>query len=219
MQLFDSASSPTSTAPLRGSGLVDGVMPAIIRTVAVQDPTSRQTEPRVDAVRARSDRARRLRPITGSDGAPSRSAASRRARSSSNRDAAAALGAPRGDTHRRAGRRPHLAAARGRRRRRYRGAGTAKAAMLVPLAARATRARRCGQGRGDPRLQPRRRDHGVAHTDAVVGATRARRSTALGLETQPVKRDGLKAADNAGAAFMLDVHARSAASRSRPASC
>ena len=68
---------------VRGSGLVDGVMPAIIRSVAVQDQTSRQTEPRVTLFAPGRDPARGLRHDHGQRRTPRRSSArSRRARSS-----------------------------------------------------------------------------------------------------------------------------------------
>src|SRR5213076_1120219 len=82
----------------RASGLVDGVMPAIVRTVAVQDRTSRQTEPRVTLFAPDPTRFAGFGTITGSDGHPAQLAALPFGSVFFNRDAAKALGARRGDS-------------------------------------------------------------------------------------------------------------------------
>src|SRR5262249_5135300 len=76
-----------------------------------------------------------------------------------------------------------------------------KAAMLLPLA---HVQRAVGTpGRIDEILVSNRggETSGLGHTDAVIARLRPTLDR-LGLETQPVKRDGLQSADDAGAAFI-----------------
>ena len=70
IQLFDQRAVAAVDRAVRDSGLTDGVLPAIIRTVAVQDQTSRQTEPRVTLFAPDATRLAGFGPITGSDGRP-----------------------------------------------------------------------------------------------------------------------------------------------------
>jgi putative ABC transport system permease protein len=200
VQLFDQRAVQTVDRVAREHGLIDGVMPAIIRTVGVQDRTSRQTEPRVTLFAPDPSRLAAFGKVIGSNGASVRLGALAPDGVFLNREGAKALGAHRGDT---------LLVPAGARVLvlrvadivSYRGAGTAKSAMLVPLA----RVQNAigAPGKIEEILVSNRggESTGVAHTHAVVSALRAPLRP-LGLEAQPVKKDALDIADKAGNAFM-----------------
>jgi putative ABC transport system permease protein len=200
MQLFDQRAVVDVERALRGSGLVDGVTPAIIRTVAVQDQTSRQTEPRVTLFAPDATRLEGFGTITGSDGRAAELGSLAPGSVFINRDAATALGAHRGDT---------IAVLAGSRILpvrvadivSYRGAGTAKSAMLIPLdhVQRALGT----PGKVEEILVSNRggETSGVGRTDAVVSRLRPALDR-LELEAQPLKQDGLNAADQQGAVFV-----------------
>jgi putative ABC transport system permease protein len=182
------------------SDLVDGAARAIIETVAVQDATSRQNEPRVtlfasDAkalavgfapIRAGSE------PVSLADLAPGEVYV--------NGDAADELAASPGDRLRvLAGER--VATARVRAVVEFDGSGTAEAAVLTPLAT----AQRLLDvpGRIEHVLVSNRGDaiEGAKLSDEVVsllGPT----LTPLGLEAEAEKEDGLEIADAEGASMM-----------------
>src|SRR5262245_17907493 len=200
IQQFDERRVADVERALRGTTLVDGITPAIIRAVAVQDQTSRQTEPRVTVFAPDPARLGGFGTIRGSNGRPVDLAALPEGSVLFDRRAADALGARTGD------RIVVLAGTRLIPLRvadivSYRGAGTANAAMLLPLAhvQRAVGT----HGRIDAILVSNRggETSGLGHTDAVIARLRPTLDR-LGLETQPVKRDGLQNADDAGAAFI-----------------
>ena len=197
-----------STGRCAARGLVDGVDAGDHRHRRRAGPTSRQTEPRVDALRARPGAARRASARSpGSDGRPVALGDARvRVGVLSNRDAADALGARRGDTIvvLVGGHGPPAA---GRRHRDVPAApGPPKAAMLHA-------ARRTRSARSAPRARSRQilvsnrggETTGVAHTDAVVARLRPV-LVPPGLEAQPVKRDGLEGRRRAGQRVHADVH-------------
>ncbi|HEY5013272.1 MAG TPA: FtsX-like permease family protein [Acidimicrobiia bacterium] len=184
---------------LRGSGVVDAVAPAIVDTVAIQDTTSRQTEPRIGLFAPDPARISGLATIKR-DGKPVTLTGLATGSVYIDRRAATKLAARQGD---------HIVALVAGRILPLRvaavvdarGTGTDEGAILMPLAA-AQQALGL-EGRIKQILISNRGGDtsGVRHTDAVV----ERLSSVLrgrGLETQPVKRDGLKAADDAGNAFM-----------------
>jgi putative ABC transport system permease protein len=184
----------------RESGLIDGVAPAIIRTVGVQDRTSRQTEPRVTLFAPDANRFAAFGKMTGSSGKPVQLDGLAADSAYVNRAAAEALNAHPGDT---------VAVPIGARVLvlqvadvvNVRGAGTANAAVLAPLAR--VQDAIGAKGKVEEILVSNRGDEatGVEHTNAVVSALRPSLSS-LGLEAQPVKRDALDMADTAGNAFM-----------------
>jgi len=200
VQLFDERVVSDVDSRARASGVVDGVLPAIIRTTAVQDATSRQTEPRVTVFAADPARMSGFGTIRGSNGRAVTLAALAPGSVYLNRAGADALGARAGDT---------LAVLTGASVLRarvadvvdYQGAGTPKSAMLMPLAA-AQHALGV-PGKIEEILVSNRggATRGVGHTDAVIDALRPYLAS-RGLEAQDVKRAGLKAADTAGNAFM-----------------
>jgi putative ABC transport system permease protein len=200
MQLFDAHVLDAVDRTARAGGLTDGVMPAIIRTVAVQDQTSRQTEPRITLFAADPARLAGFGTITGSGGRTVQLGALAPASVFFNHDAASALGARRGDSV------AVLAGGHVLRLRiadivSYRGAGTPKSAMLMPL----DRVQQAigATGRIEEILVSNRggETSGEAHTAAVVAELRPVLDP-LHLEAQPLKRDGLRDADKQGAAFM-----------------
>jgi putative ABC transport system permease protein len=200
IQQFDERRVADVERALAGSNLVDGITPAIIRSVAVQDRTSRQTEPRVTVFAPDPARLRGFGTITGSNGLPVDLGALPEGSALLDVKAADALGAHTGDTI------AALAAGHVLQLRvadivSYRGAGTAKAAMLMPLAH--VQRSLDAPGKIDEILVSNTggETSGAARTDAVVARLRATLEP-LGLETQPVKQDGLQNADDAGSAFI-----------------
>jgi putative ABC transport system permease protein len=200
IQLFDQRIVAAVDRAVRGSGLIDGVMPAIIQSVAVQDQTSRQTEPRVTLFAADAARFSGFGTITGSDGRPTQLNALAPGSVFFNREAASALGAHRGDTVAMLAD-AHVLLLRVADVVSYQGAGTAKSAILVPLA---YAQRAIGAvGKVEEILVSNRggATTGVGHTDAVVARLRPVLDR-VGLEAQPLKHDGLKTADKQGAVFV-----------------
>ncbi|HWS46184.1 MAG TPA: FtsX-like permease family protein, partial [Acidimicrobiia bacterium] len=198
--LFDERVLADVDHALSGSGLVDGVAPAIIDTVAVQDVTSRHTEPRVGVFAADPARLSGFGTIVGSSGRPVSLADLTPGAVYLDRRAADKLHARAGDTVvALAG--SHLAKVRVADIVDYRGTGTDGPSILMPLAA----AQRALGAEGKVRqiLVSNRGGEagGVALTDAVtrrLGPVLA----AHGLEARPVKRDGLQQADDTGKSFM-----------------
>ena len=198
--LFDQRVFGEVERALRGSGLVDAVAPAIVDTVAIQDSTSRQTEPRIGLFAPDPSRLAGLATITSRTGRAVALADLPPGSVHIDRKAAGKLDARPGD---------HIVVLVAGRVLQLRvadvvdahGTGTDDGAILMPLAA-AQRALGA-EGRIKQILISNRggESTGVGRTDAVVQRLRST-LRATGLETQPVKRDGLKEADDAGNAFM-----------------
>jgi putative ABC transport system permease protein len=200
IQQFDERRIADVARAVQGTKLVDGLAPAIIRTVAVQDQSSRQTEPRVTAFAPDPSRFAGFGSIRGSSGRPVDLAALAAGSVFFDHKAADALGAHAGDSVvLLAGN--HLLSVHIADIVSYIGAGTAKAAIILPLA-HLQRALHT-PGRVDEILVSNRggETSGVGHTHAVIARLRPTLDR-LGLEAQPVKQDGLTYADDAGAAFI-----------------
>jgi putative ABC transport system permease protein len=184
---------------LAGSRLVDGVTPAIIEPVAVQDPARRQNEPRVTLFAADPARMRGFGTIVGGRGAVSL-ADLRPGELYLNRHAAEQLHARAGDKVLVfAGRRPVSMHVRDTVR--YDGGGTSDSGALVPL-------RVAQQLFGHPGAIPHilvsnrgGAESGAQLTDAVVRRLQPALAP-LGLEADKTKQDAIEAADKAGNAFM-----------------
>ena len=185
---------------LSGSGLVDGVTGAIVEQVAVQAPVQRQSEPSVALFAADPARMNGFSPIIGTGGAKLALADLRPGEVYLNRKAAKELRVAAGD-------RVLVFAggmsqtARVRDVVRFEGAGTADAAMLMPLEA----AQRLF---AHPRqiLAVLISNRGGETAGAVLSDDVVKRlspvADELGLEVQTLKQDALEDADAAGAAFM-----------------
>ena len=74
--------------------------------------------------------------------------------------------------------------------------------MLMPLAACAACVGAAGQGRADPRSRTAAVRRAASRTPMRSSRLVTPMLAGLGLEAQPVKRDGLESADEAGASFM-----------------
>jgi putative ABC transport system permease protein len=183
-----------------GSGLVDGVMPAIIEPVAVQDASSRQNEPRVTLFAADPERMKGFGSIRTLDGAEVALGDLAPGEVYLNADAAEELAAQVDDRlallagiSRGAGRVKAIVE--------YDGAGTDGPAVLLPLAeAQAFLARK---GLVKHVLISNRGDEisGAELTDEVVRLLNPTLGP-LELEADPAKQDALEAADAAGNGFM-----------------
>ena len=181
------------------SPLVDGVAPAIIETVAVQDATSRQHEPRVTFFGSDPAAVADFGAIrTGGETASLADLASDEVYL--NEDAADELDAHAGD---------ELLVLAGDRSERlkvktivdYDGAGTDGTALLAPLATAQRLLDKPGQiehvlvsNRGDALSGANSSDEVVRLLEPTLGP--------LGLEADPEKQDGLEIADEQGNAFM-----------------
>jgi len=200
IEYFDESVVDEIDRELAGTNLVDGVTPAIVEQVAVQAPLQRQTEPRVTMFAADPERMTGFGTIVGSDG----KAVSLRQLSSGqvflNADAAEELGVGPGD---------RLSVFAGGPALRitvkdvvdYEGAGTADAALLMPLAEAQALMGRPGQVRHV--LISNRGDEwsGAGVTDEVVDRL-APILHPLGLDVDPSKSDAIEEADLSGGAFM-----------------
>ena len=187
---------PTRIArAVAGSGLVAGVAPVISESVALQDLTTRQTEPRVTLFA--SDPAR-LRPFGDirAGGETVSLAELRPGELYLNADGAAALHAAAGDTVRvYAGN--SVLTARVRAVVRYDGGATDGSGILMPLAAAQQLLGKPGLVRGIFVANA----GGVGQSDRVVALLKPTLAP-LGLEADTTKQDALEAADSAGATFM-----------------
>lgn len=187
-------------AALRSTGLVDGVAPAIIAPIAMQDTRTRQAEASVSLYAPDPRRLDGFGEIRRTDGGVVTLSALGPGAVYLNRDAAEELDA-------RAGDRVTLLAGLDRTTAivaavvDHDGAGSDGAAALLPLA----RAQELLGREGEIRyvLVSNRGDEttGATLTDRVVRAASAPLA-ALGLELQDVKRDGLELADQQGDVFM-----------------
>ncbi|HTK15190.1 MAG TPA: FtsX-like permease family protein [Acidimicrobiia bacterium] len=198
--LFDQRVFGAIDRALRGSGLVDALAPAIVDTVAIQDSTSRQTEPRIGLFAPDPARMAGLATITSRAGHKITLAGLAPGTVYVDRKAAGKLHARAGD-HIVVLAAGHILQLRVAGIVNARGTGTDDGAILMPLAA-AQHALGV-EGRIKQILISNRggESTGVARTDGVVQLLRPALS-ATGLEAEPIKRDGLKAADDAGNAFM-----------------
>jgi putative ABC transport system permease protein len=186
-------------AALDGSDLVDGVTGAIVDQVAVQAPSTRQGEPSVVLFAADPARMKGFSEIAGTSGevtladlAPGEVYLNRKAASELRIEPGAEVvvfvaGAPH--------------EARVRDVVEFEGAGTADAALLVPLAAGQELFGHPGEVRAV--LVSNRGDaFGGAELSGEVAALLDPVAAELGLEVEAVKHDALEAADEAGAAFV-----------------
>jgi putative ABC transport system permease protein len=196
---FDQAAFMRVRDAVSDSPLVDGVAPAIFETVAVQDRTSRQNEPRITLFASDPKALEAFGPIS-SDGGPVSLGELRAGEVFVTGAAADDLAAKMGD---------RLLVLAGRRavplRVRaiveYDGAGTDGPALLAPLD---TAQRLLGQeGRIEHILVSNTGDakDGVARTDEVIRLLTPT-LTPLGLEADPEKEDLLAQADEEGAGFI-----------------
>jgi putative ABC transport system permease protein len=186
-------------ARLRGTGLADGVTPAIGEDIAVQDPARRQNEPRVTLFAADPARMGAFGTIHGTRGAVTL-AQLRPGEIYLNRHAADELSARPGDRVLLfTGARP--VPARVRDVVRYDGGGTTESGALMPLAA--AQALLGTPGRVKYVLVSNRggAESGAGLSHAVVRRLRPLLAP-LGLEAKTTKADAIRDADKAGSAFM-----------------
>jgi putative ABC transport system permease protein len=179
----------------RGSGLVDGVAPAIVEPVAVQDISSRQNEPRVVLFASDPARLKGFGDIRSAGGTLSL-ADLRPGEVYLNANGADKLDAKPGDTVRIFGGN-RVESYRVRAIVDYEGAATSESGVMMPLAA----AQRFLGKPGLIRAVFVSNSHGVSQTNAVVKRLKPTVSP-LGLETDKSKQDALKQADALGATFM-----------------
>jgi putative ABC transport system permease protein len=180
---------------LRGTGLVDGIQPVIIEPVAVQDTTSRQTEPRVTLFATDPARMRGFGQIRA-DGRPVSLADLGPGELYLNASGADKLAAKPGDTVQLLSGNS-VSAMRVKAIVRYEGGATDGAGVLMPLST-------AQQFLGKPGLVRAlfvSNTGGVAATDQVMRRLEPRVAP-LGLEADNTKQDALEQADAAGAAFM-----------------
>ena len=184
---------------LGGSNLVDGVTGAVVEQVAVQAPAQRQSEPSVVLFAADPSRMDGFSPIVGADGADLSLGDLAPGEVYLNRKAAKELRVSGGDrvlVYAGGAR----SAARVRDVVRFDGAGTADAAMLVPLAAAQ---RLFGHPHEIKAVLVSNRGGataGAALSDDVAAQVKPV-ADELGLEVQTLKKDAIEDAEAAGAAF------------------
>jgi putative ABC transport system permease protein len=189
-------------ARLRGTGLADGVTPAIAEDVAVQDPARRQNEPRVTLFAADPARMRGFGTIQGSGGAVTL-AQLRPGEIYLNAHAADELNARRGDRvllfagSRVGGGRYAVV----RDVVRYDGGGTTASGALMGLAAAQTLLGVPERAKYVLVSNAGGAESGAARSDAVVRRL-APVLAPLRLEAKASKADALRDADKAGSAFM-----------------
>ncbi len=182
-----------------GSPLIDGLAPAIVEPVAVQDLTTRQNEPRVTLFASDSRHLRAFGTIRA-NGRPVSLDALAPGELYLNRKAAEELKARPGDRLQVfAG--GSAAPMRVRAIVSYDGTGTDKAALLVGLSSAQSFLKHPGEIKQVLVSNRGGAVSGAALTDQVVRLLRGVVAP-LGLETEKSKQDALKAADSTGAAFM-----------------
>jgi putative ABC transport system permease protein len=186
---------------LRHDNLIDGVAPAIVEPLAVQNLTTRQSEPRVTLFASSQPHLAAFGEIRRhGDGAIQYLNDLRRGEVFLNANAADDLQARPGHELRLFAE-GHSFDARVRAIVAYKGTGTDGAALMMPLSAAQTVLDRAGEikhvlisNRGDELS-------GAALTDEVIAAVN-KPLKAFALEADPVKQDALEAADAEGNAFM-----------------
>ena len=196
VEYFDEARLTDLRPAADASGLVRGITPAIIETVAIQDTTSRQTEANMGLFATDPASMSPFGPISGKSGAvtladlgPDEAYINTRA--------ADKLGAKVGDELRLyAG--AGLSTMRVKDIVRYNGAGTPDAAVLLPLSAAQSLVGKTGK----INYILVANNDGVSATDTVVNSLRPALNQ-TGLEINPAKKDALKEADDAGNSMML----------------
>jgi putative ABC transport system permease protein len=197
---FDQSAVVEIDSALSASGLVDGVTGAVIEQVAVQAPAQGQSEPSVTLFAADPARMEGFSPIRSSDGEAVSLDDLRTDEVYLNRKAANELRVEPGDRVLvYAGGEP--ARMRVRDAVRFDGAGTADAALLVPL----TEAQRLLGHPGEVKLVLVSNRGDALAGDAVSDEVSNRLAPvvgSLGLEVQTVKQDAIDDADAAGNAFM-----------------
>jgi putative ABC transport system permease protein len=200
VRYFPAADAAAIRHAVSASGLVDGVAPAIIEPVAVQDVTTRQNEPQVSLFATDPKAMRGFGDITGADGRPVSLGSLTPGWVYLNRDAADRLGASAGDVVRLfTGAAP--AQLRVRAIVHYDGTGTDGAALLMPLAAAQRLLHEPGRIKYVLVSNRGGATSGAGLTGQVI--TRLRPAvTSLGLQINPTKHDALKVADAMGAAFV-----------------
>jgi putative ABC transport system permease protein len=197
---FDQSAVAEIESTLSGSGLVDGVAGAIVEQVAVQAPVQGQSEPSVTLFATDPARMTRLSPIRGSEEEALSLDELRPGEVFLNRKAASELRVERGARVLvYAGGEPEPVRVRDTVR--FDGAGTADAALLMPLAEAQRLFSRPGEvkvvlvsNRGDALAGAALSDEVSTRLEPLVGS--------LGLEVQTVKQDAIEDADAAGNAFM-----------------
>jgi putative ABC transport system permease protein len=200
VRYFPEADFAAVRRAVAGSPLVDGVAPAIIEPVAVQDPSSRQTEPQVSLFASEGSALRAFGPITSTGGREVTLSALAPGWVYLNQKGADKLNASTGDTLRlfagTAG-----AEVRVRAIVDYDGAGTDGAAVLMPLAAAQQLLDQPGRIKYVLVSNRGGSTSGVGATDQVVRMLRPTLAP-LGLQANPTKQDALETADAMGAAFV-----------------
>ena len=197
---FPQAYTQRVSAAVASSGLVDGVAPAIIEPVAALDTGTRQIEPQMTLFATDPADMRGFGVIRDRSGRGVSLAQLRQGEVFINTKAAEQLGAHAGDTM-------VVLAGRSRMTARvaaivtYDGTGTSKSAVLLPLAPAQHLLGKPGQvtkilvsNRGDELS-------GSAYSEQVVAKLRPTLAP-LGLDVSTAKKDAIKDADTAGAAFM-----------------
>jgi putative ABC transport system permease protein len=200
LQYFDESATAVVREALAGSQLVDGIAPAIIEDVAVQDSTSRQSEPRVTLFAA--DPALmagfgEIRRVVGGAATLGELAAGE---VYLNDEAANELDASAGDqllVFAGAG----ISQVEVRDVVEYDGTGTDGPALLMPLGAAQEALARAGLVNHVLISNAGGATSGAKHSDDVI-ATVEPALTALGLEAAPAKQDALAVADELGSAFV-----------------
>ncbi|HET9287580.1 MAG TPA: FtsX-like permease family protein [Gaiella sp.] len=183
-----------------GPDLTDGVLGTVVDNVAIQAPRTRQTEPSVTLFAAEPTRLEGFAPITGPDGETLSLAALEPGDVYLNADAADELGARAGDdvVVYPSGK-PFRATVRAVVD--FEGAGTADAAVLLPLDEAQRLYGHPGEILGVMVSNEGTGDAAVALSDRVLEEL----GPVLGaheLEAKALKQDAIEAADEAGSAFM-----------------
>ena len=197
---FDESAVAKIQSVLSGSPLVDGVAGAVVEQVAVQAPAQGQSEPSVTLFAADPTRMTGFSPIRGSEGEALSLGELRAGEVFLNRKAASELRVERGARVLvYSGGEP--VPMRVRDTVRFDGAGTADAALLMPLAEAQQLFSRPDQvkvilvsNRGDALAGAALSDEISNLLEPLVGS--------LGLEVQTVKQDAIEDADATGNAFM-----------------
>ncbi|MDH4103202.1 MAG: FtsX-like permease family protein [Thermoleophilia bacterium] len=184
-----------------GSGLVDGVTGAIVEQVAVQAPVQRQSEPSVVLFAADPARMDGFSPIVGAEGADLSLGDLRPGEVYLNQKAAKELRVAAGDRVLVFAGGTGAAERRVRDVVRFKGAGTADAAMLTSLGAAQRLFGHSGEIRAVLVSNRGGATSGAALSDDVV-ALLVPVTDELGLEVQTLKQDAIEDADAAGSAFI-----------------
>ena len=198
---FDEHAVARIDRALAGSRLTDGVTPAIIEPVAVQNPVRRANEPAATLFAADPARMEGFGTISGSGGRAVTLGELRPGEVYLNEEAAAELDAARGDRVLVFAGSAKPAPMRVRDVVSYDGAGTAESGVLVGLDAAQALLDRPGEVRHVLVSNAGDATSGIEHTDAVVRRLSPVLAS-LGLEAKPSKRDAIADADEFGASFI-----------------